>query len=344
MEVKKIFNHESREAFDEARIIGGNPNGIMNFNQTNHKWAKTIYDNMKARTWFPAQVSIINDVSNYLNLTEDEKRMYDLVLAQLIANDSIQTNQLMDRVNSYITSPIVNACLAVQAMEEANHSDSYAVMAEDIAKDTDRIYRMHEYDDELTLKNSKVENMYESLYTGNDPSKEDMLMIFLANQILEELVFPGGFVAMYSIDDKMSGTGAMIAEIAKDETLSHVPLFKNIFRTTVHEEFNGIIPIDVVYKGTELIKVMTDAEIRWTKYATKGVLGFSDNAIKVYIESQANSVCNNLGFPKMYKEEKNNPLGKLLKSRLRGGELETRSAFFETNVVDYSKGTLIVDF
>lgn len=115
---KKIFNQESREDFMEARMVGGNPNGIINFNRTPHKFFTGLYKSMLARTWFAEQVNISKDKINYSKLTPEEKRSYDLVLAQLIANDSIQTNQLMDSFNRYITSPVVNACLARQAMEE----------------------------------------------------------------------------------------------------------------------------------------------------------------------------------------------------------------------------------
>ena len=254
---KKIFNQSSNETFNEARILNGNPNGIFNFNSTNHKWATELYKKMEARTWFPGQVNISKDKNNYLYLTPSEKRSYDLVLAQLIANDSIQTNQLMDRINSYITSPIVNACLSRQASEESTHAISYSVMAEDIAMDTDRIYNMHKHDDELALKNKAVESMYDSLvkeykdidltesintfhklhgsnvklsdleyfinnlkndiiekHTENiTPTDEDLLIAFGANQILEELVFPGGFIVLLSLGHKMPATAEMIAEI-----------------------------------------------------------------------------------------------------------------------------------
>ena len=211
---KKIFNQDSEEKFDEARIIGGNPTGIINFNKTNHSWATTIYKLMEKRTWFPSQVSITKDIANYLLLTEEEKRTYDLTLAQLISNDSIQTNQLMDRINSYITSPVVNACLSRQACEEANHSFCYSVMAEDICQDTDRIYTLHHHDEELAIKNKAVEDMFEDLNSDlNSITNKDMLIAFAANQILEELIFPGGFVALYSLEEKMKGTSEMIMEI-----------------------------------------------------------------------------------------------------------------------------------
>ena len=227
---KKIFNQGSDERFEDEKIIGGNPNGIINFNRSPYAWSYPLYKAMMARTWFPEQVNVSKDKVMYGQLTADEKRMYDLVLAQLITNDSIQTNQLMDRMNGYITESVVNACLCIQAKEEAVHSQSYAVMAEDIANDTDRIYMMHHYDDELRLKNQAVQDMYDSVFdivlsedettvTYKKPTSEDLLMCFLANQILEEMVFPGGFAAMLSLEGKMPGTVEMIKEIMGDKRM-----------------------------------------------------------------------------------------------------------------------------
>lgn len=367
---KTIFNQDSREDHDKARMVGGNPDGIMDFNGTNHTFFYKLYKQMLARTWFPEQVNISKDKINYSTLTEDEKRAYDLVLSQLIANDSIQANQLADRINAYVTSPVVNAALIRQAWEECcvpdmevlilgkgwtkldqleeddviltgnedgkcyfskvlhvnryqkkedlykiegtnisqivtaehrlpilidgkivvkhaqdvyneklklattkmenvsiegevdevyilttteadtdvsilpykyagyvycptvegglfvtryngkisltgncNHSESYAVMAEDICQDTQRIYYMHREDPELGLKNKAVEEMYEMLYTGTEPTKKDMLLAATANQLLEGLVFLGGFVVMFSLEHKMPGTCEQITEI-----------------------------------------------------------------------------------------------------------------------------------
>lgn len=366
LHAKKIFNQDSKEDYMEAKIIGGNPNGIINYNRTPHKHAVTLYKQSCARVWFPEQVNVSKDKVNYSKLSQEEKRAYDLVLAQLITNDSIQSNQLVDGINKYITSPVVNALLCRQAMEECliegtkvltkkgfidfrylteedevanwhedksityakpkriikrqhegtmyrfhkegyeqvvtpehnlviivnkrdvekrlakynlnygealpiiklidgeyvtrqlsskdivresieyngnvyccevdsgmiicsyndtmfvtgncNHSQSYSVMAEDIAQDTDRIFNMHNVDEELHLKNKAVEKMYEQLYisdkeTFTEPTKEDILMVFVANQILEELVFPCGFVTLFSMETKTPGTSEMLKEI-----------------------------------------------------------------------------------------------------------------------------------
>ncbi len=49
---KLIYNYSSDEDFMEAKVIGGNPNGIFNFNRCPQKWAQEIYRNMRDRTWF----------------------------------------------------------------------------------------------------------------------------------------------------------------------------------------------------------------------------------------------------------------------------------------------------
>ena len=49
---KQIYNYSSDERLEDAKMIGGNPNGIISFNQTPHNWATSFYKSMLARTWF----------------------------------------------------------------------------------------------------------------------------------------------------------------------------------------------------------------------------------------------------------------------------------------------------
>ena len=126
----------------------------------------------------------------------------------------------------------------------------------------------------------------------------------------------------------------------KDETLSHVPLFMQIFRTAIKESFNGEIPFKVKNRCLEMIKLMAEAEIRWTTYASRGLPSFSDKTIEVFIQSKANSVCKNLGLPLLYEVNASNPLQKLLIRYLYGSELDTRQNFFEKNSLNYNHGGL----
>lgn len=128
------------------------------------------------------------------------------------------------------------------------------------------------------------------------------------------------------------------------ESLSHVPLFKNIFRSVIKESFNGEVPAMVKEKAMKMILDMEQAENRWTKYASRGLPGFSDKVIDVFLKSRVNNICANLLLDKPYpeiKEGTNNPLGKLLKSNLPDDDMGSKTNFLEgVNSIDYTQGGL----
>lgn len=348
---KEIFNISSTEEIDDAKIINGNPNGIMNFNSKAHPWATHLFKKMLARTWFPEQVNITKDKIAYCRLPEAEKRCYDLVLSQLIMNDSIQTNQLMDKFNSYITSPIVNACICRQAGDEAIHSESYTYIAEEICQDVNRIYGMYKEDKELYNKNKAIEELYSSLYKDIDTNSNSVYAMSLAcigNIILEDLIFPCGFAIFFNMAHLMPGTAEMINEIAKDELLSHVTLFKHILTAIIGEnteEFNSFKK-DIEDRVSVMLRNIRDVEVNWLKYVTKGVLGYSDTILINLVESRCNKICKYIGMEPIFNkvEISNNPLQQILNRSIKGGDVVSKENFFETNVTAYSKNTIQMDF
>lgn len=145
----------------------------------------------------------------------------------------------------------------------------------------------------------------------------------------------------------------------KDETLSHVPLFKQIFRSAIKELFGGVVPERVNDKAIEIIKFMTDVEYNWTKVITRDVVGFSDRVIRKFVEGQANSVARNLAlttehgygviYPDDDKEIENNPLRRILLKHLpavtKDGDVTgVREGVFGHNVTDYNKNGMKFDF
>jgi ribonucleoside-diphosphate reductase beta chain len=129
---KKIYNPDSTEHVNDRKIFGGDPTGIFELNNIKYQWAYNLWEVMLNNTWFPKEVDMTRDVNDYKNLTEAEKQAYDKALSQLIFMDSLQTNNLIDNVNPYVTSPEVNLILVRQSFEEALHSQSYAVMVHSI--------------------------------------------------------------------------------------------------------------------------------------------------------------------------------------------------------------------
>ena len=337
MERKNIFNPESNEDLNDRRIFGGNPDGMLNFTKMKYQWALNLWDTMEANTWFPKEVQMTADAKDYKLLTSAEKRMYDLVLAQLIFMDSLQTNNLMDNINPYITAPEINACLSRQAYEEANHSKSYAVMVESISDNTDEIYDMWKNDSKLLEKNKYIAEVYKNL--SGDITDTKIVLALFANQILEGLYFYAGFAAIYALgkSGKMLGSTQMIRFIQRDE-VTHLLLFQNMING-VRKERPELFTLELEETVREMFRRAVELEASWGAYITQGqILGFTDGIILQYIQYLADKRLEAVGYKPEYNVSHPIPWVDGYASFN-----EQRTNFFEGNVANYSKGSISFD-
>lgn len=337
MSRKTIYNPDSKESLNDRRVFGGNSDGMINFTRMKYQWALNLWDMMEANTWFPREVQMTQDAKDYKLLTSAEKRMYDLVLSQLIFMDSLQTNNLMDNINPYITAPEINACLSRQSYEEANHSKSYAVMVESISDNTDLIYDMWKTDAKLREKNTYIAEVYEKLSDVIDDRK--IVLALFANQILEGIYFYAGFAAIYALGKagKMLGSSQMIRFIQRDE-VTHLLLFQNMINS-VRKERPELFTQDLENEVRAMFRKAVDLEASWGAYITQGqILGFTDAIIRQYIEYLADRRLEAIGYKPEYNVKHPIPWVDGYASFN-----DQRTNFFEGNVVNYSKGSIDFD-
>jgi len=337
MHRKKIYNPESTETTNERRVFGGNPTGIFELNDIKYQWAYNLWEMMLNNTWFPKEVDMTKDVIDYKRLTEAEKAAYDKVLAQLIFMDSLQTNNIIDNINPFITAPEINLILVRQAFEEALHSQSYAVMVDSISTNTDEIYELWRRDMMLKSKNDAIAKVYEDL--AENPTDHNIVKAMFANQILEGIYFYSGFTYMYTLAraDKMLGSAQMIRFIQRDE-VTHLLIFQNMINTTKRErpELFTKQLIDEVY---EMFEAAVKLESDWGAYITQGqILGLTDQIIEQYIQYLADQRLKAVGLEPMYNVE--HPI-KWVDNFSKFNDQKTN--FFEGNVTNYSKGSLDLD-
>ena len=341
--MKKIFNPESTEV--THKIIGGDPSGIANFSKPSRVIYKTIYEGMLDRTWFPSQVDLSDDIKAMMNLTSEEVRFYELTFGKLIFNDSVITNRIMDNFNQYITDPIANACLARQAFEESLHSQSYAFIGDDVLQkangDSEKVYNLFKTDDMLLELASNINADYGSFDDGTEVEAGHLALGAIANLALEGVSFPAGFLAIWSLGDKMKGSASMITEISKDELGSHLPLYVNLYNH-IHTDAELDKPkYDKMAK--EMLIRATEREIKFLKYSSEGVLGFADESIENFMHWVCNERFRELGFELHYsKADTTDGLVKIFKNYSQLND--TKTNFFEGTVKTYSKQNLDMDF
>lgn len=335
---KKIYNPSSTETPAERSIFGGNPTSIFELNKIKYQWAYNLWKVMLANTWFPEEVNMTQDKRDYAEtLTQDEKLGYDRALAQLIFMDSLQTNNLIDNVNPYITSPEINLVLVRQAFEEALHSQSYAVMVESISANTDEIYQMWRTDNRLKTKNDYIANVYEELSTN--PTETTLLKAMYANQILEGIYFYSGFTYFYTLarSSRMLGSAQMIRFIQRDE-VTHLILFQNII-TSLKKEKPQLFTPALKEEVMEMFREAVNVESSWGEYITQGqVLGLTTDIIQKYIRYLADQRLVKVGLPKLYNIP--HPI-KWVDTFSSFNQHKTN--FFEANVTNYSKGSINFD-
>jgi len=337
MNRKKIYNPNSTENVNDRKIFGGDPTGIFELNNIKYQWAYNLWEVMLNNTWFPKEVDMTRDVNDYKLLSEAEKTAYDKALSQLIFMDSLQTNNLIDNVNPYVTSPEVNLILVRQSFEEALHSQSYAVMVDSISTNSEEIYELWRRDMMLKNKNDSIAKVYQEL--AKNPSETNFVKACFANQILEGIYFYSGFTYLYTLarSGKMLGSAQMIRFIQRDE-VTHLVLFKNLINTLRKERadlFTDKLKAEVI----EMFKEAVELEASWGKYITQGqILGLTDDIVEQYIKYLADDRLTSVGFEKLYNVE--NPI-KWVDDFSRFNDQKTN--FFEATVSNYSKGSLSFD-
>jgi ribonucleoside-diphosphate reductase beta chain len=331
---KIIYNPDSKESLNDRKTFGGNPDGMLNFTKPKYSWATELWDVMEGNTWFPREVQMTQDAKDYKFLTPAEKRMYDLVLSQLIFMDSLQTNNIMDNMNPLITAPEINAILSRQSYEEANHSKSYAVMVESISDNTDEIYDMWKTDTQLRNKNKFIADSF-NCYAW-EPTDENIVLGMFANQILEGMYFYAGFASIYALgkSGKMLGSSQMIRFIQRDE-VTHLLLFQHLILSTKKER-PELFTNELEAKVRQMVRDAVEIESAWGSYITQGqILGFTDAIIKQYIQYLGDQRLTAVGYEPEYGVKHPIPWVDGYASFN-----DQRTNFFEGNVVNYSKGSI----
>ena len=335
LERNKLFNPQGKDDIQERTIIKGNTTGLFNLNNTKYSRAKSLYTIMIGNFWIPEKVSGLNEDSICYNseLNEHERRAYDGILSFLIFLDSIQTVNLPN-FSEYITAPEVNLLLAIQAYQEAIHSQSYATILESIvdAQKRESIYYFRRDNSVLLERNTYIGQIYQDFI--DRPNDENFFRGIIWNYLLEGLYFYNGFAFFDTLADhqKMKATDRMINYIRRDE-LTHVTMFANILHE-IKKEFPAMWNEKMIY---DMFTTAVEQEIKRAQHILgNNIIGINEYTIEKYTKRLANNRLTLLGLKQLYPEATENPYQHL--DRLQDNNSE-KSNFFETTVTNYSQSS-----
>lgn len=198
MQPNDIFNPEGDDLIENRSMWYGNVTNLMQLNDVRYPWAIALYRQMREQFWIPQKMDITQDVTDYWNLTSDERRAYDGILSYLTFLDSIQTCNI-PHLKATITAPEVALCLAEQTSQEAMHNESYQCLIQTIIPSERRreVYDFWRTDKILLERCKAIAGLYQTYLDDSTP--ENYFVALIADYLLEGLYFYQGFIYFYGL-------------------------------------------------------------------------------------------------------------------------------------------------
>jgi ribonucleoside-diphosphate reductase beta chain len=207
MPVNPIFNPDGNDDTVHRTIWFGETTNLMQLNDVRYGWAVALYKQMRENFWIPEKLNVTQDVTDYANLTPDERRAFDGILSYLTFLDSIQTCNI-PHLKSSVTAPEVALCMAEQISQEGMHNQSYQYLIETIIPPERRndVYELWRVDTVLRERCQYIAGMYQAYV--DDPTPENYFTALIANYLLEGIYFYNGFIFYFNLASRQLMPGS----------------------------------------------------------------------------------------------------------------------------------------
>lgn len=327
-----IINPSGNDDVAHRSIWLGETTNLMQLNDVRYNWAVPLWRQMRENFWVAEKLDITQDVTDYNNLTEQERRAFKGILSYLTFLDSVQTCNLPN-IKSKITAPEISLCFSEQISQEALHNQSYQYMIEGIIPSDERnqVYDFWRTDTVLLHRCENIAAHYQAYM--DEPSEENYFTMLIANYLLEGIYFYNGFIFFYNLASRMlmSGSADIFKMINRDE-LSHVRLFQKIIPEAITTFPHSV---DQIY---EMTNSAVEHECNWVRHIIgNDILGITEDSTETYTRHLANIRLQAIGLKPLYEGDKykKSPYRHLEKISDTKAKGNTKANFFEAGVTSY---------
>ena len=211
----------------DRRLVGGPATQALL--PLKYKWLYETYKKALNNFWLPTEVGMGNDKLDYPTLNPNTKHQYDWLFSMLTTMDMVVTEAIDVSIMRHATAPEFRQWLALQGQQEAIHTDSYTVIAEEIGLDPDAVFNRYLQEESLYNKiamAAEYSNMLDAISDLSQPGEMEKFIVAYTffPLILESSWFYLGLSAgtyPSRFERKMLGTADMFSYIRKDESLHY---------------------------------------------------------------------------------------------------------------------------
>ncbi len=250
-------------SLNDRRLVGGPATQALL--PLKYKWLYQTYKKALNNFWLPAEVNVTPDKGDYMALKPNTKHQYDWLFSMLTTMDMVVTEAIDVSIMRHATAPEFRQWLALQGQQEAVHTDSYTVIAEEIDLVPDDVYGRYLQEESLYNKIAMAAEYANMLDAITDLSSASEMEKFILAYVFFPLMLEscwfymglsaGTYPALF--ERKMLGTADMFSLIRKDESLHYsvgLTVTADIIRENPQinlKEVNTAI-LDMVSKGLAL--------------------------------------------------------------------------------------------
>ncbi len=291
-----------------AGILGtGIQDGLL-LKPVKYQWAYDLYNQAVANTWFPNEIQLGQDLSDWKKMSDEERHAVTFLMSYFNPNELLVNKALAFGVYPYVNAAECHLYLAKQMWEEANHCMSFEYVLETFPIDRDKAYEAHVETPSMARKEEFetkfIKRMTEDTLDINTvEGKKDFVRNLVAyNIILEGIWFYSGFMVALSFRQRnlLRNFASLIDWVVRDESL-HLKFGINLI-LTVLEENEELQTEEFAAEIKQMILDAVEMEEAYNRdLLPNGILGLNADYINQYVKYLADRRLEELGFEPHYK-------------------------------------------
>lgn len=288
-------------------LIGKASPEDYNLHPSDYPWARELYDQAIANTWFPHEIPLKEDLDDFEGMTEDERHAVRFIMAFFNPAELIVNRVLALGVYPYLKSADCHLYLAKQMWEEANHCVAFEYVLETFPFDREKIYNVHLETPSMKAKedflNGFMARMTDQQYDVDsvEGKKEFIRNLIAYNIVMEGIWFYSGFMVMLSFRqrNKLRNFGSMINWVLRDESL-HLKFGINLVLTLL-EENEELMTEEFANEIRDIVIQGVDLEVKYNQdLFPNGILGLNADYVNQYVQYVADRRLEELGLEPHY--------------------------------------------
>jgi len=307
----ELYKHGELLDTNQPIFLGDGKN-VQRYDNPKYKWFYDIGQRLDSLFWKPAEISLLKDKADYVELEEHERHIFDSNLKRQTLLDSLQGRNIQQTFGRVLTNPEVEYAFERLQFQESNHSDTYSYILRNVYDNPSEVLDDIVQNELISKHAKKINKYYEELYqliaqdeVLNNVSvyemKKAIWLALVSWNILEGIRFYVSFACTFAFSEnsKMEGNAKELTLICRDEN-NHLAMTQKLINILRKEGSEGFLEVIEDTKD-EVQKMFTEAvndEIEWAEYLFKygSILGLNVQILTNYMKFIANQRLKAIGL------------------------------------------------